>query len=781
MRQLPFDAARRRIARSSDRLPLALLLLALATLFLFGGDRDAFYRPSHHSWNSSQSMAMAENLSPSHNFLLFHGLHPGPDGTPTYAMYNRFPVGGYALVKLAALPFGDDLSAKILAARILMLALFSAAALLAYHAIARIASNRWIALTAALLSFSSYYMLYYGDMISNEVTIDLFAVMVVFHGMVVFVQEGRFRQLLIKACAALLLGWHVYALLLPFIAFGLARELLRAWQLIDSPPPPQMLARIRSAAAAVLLSRYMILGVVALMFGVAVLSFNFFNEYNAARGRVPLTELSSFQSMLKRTGQNEGFNIKYADQLAWPYFLREQIHRVWGASVPYALTRFVDVRLPHAPRNTLFVAGGALALCACFAGLLFVRRRAMPLAALALAGFFWALPLRTTAAFHDFESVFYVGVPLAMFTVLLLLIRRQFDDRVIVGISAAAMLVFVLSSFQMGRIGHGADASEFQEAVTADFERIREIAHPGDTVFVSAPTQSGAVQFAGADYAVEYYLSGRVIRAFQMWRGDIHDYDFLVSNLRVDGSDLLTPENREIFLYRGNVDPLFLLLDDTLGKSERVFRGDYDVYLSGKTLIYARDGGEGALLERDGGEGALLECDTPVVGEPFGVALESRIRADMTSREAWQWERGSDAEGWANIPGPRTPTYVYTPTAADVGYRLRAHVYYTYGGNRLRAVSSASEPVRPSGPRPRFFLHVFPTDPDDLPKDRRQYGFDNLDFQFEDRRIILRMESCAAMVDLPAYEIESVRTGQFITSDTSGEGEIWETEFPVSR
>ncbi len=774
MSQLPFDAARRRIAPSSDSLPLALLLLALATLFLFGGDRDYFYRGGLHPWNSSRILTIAENLSPTRNFLMFHDLHPGPDGTPTYSVYNRFPVGGHALIKLAILPFGNDLSAKILAARILMLALFSASALLAYHAIARIASNRWIALTAALLSFSSYYMLYYSDMIFNETTVDLFAVMVVFHGMVVFVQEGRFPQLLIKTCAALLLGWHVYALLLPFIAFGLARELLRAWQLIDSPTPPRMLARIRSAAAAVLLSRYMILGVVALMFGVAVLSFNFFNEYNALRGRVPLTELPSFQSMLYRTGQNEGFNIKYADQLAWPYFLRQQVYRVGGASVPYTLTRFVDVRLarlvgyrlPNDPRHTLLVAAGALALCACFAGLLYVRRRAMPLAALALAGFFWALPLRTTAAFHDFESVFYVGVPLAMFTVALLLIRRQFDDRVIVGVSAAAMLAFVLSSFQMGRTGHVAEAAEFQEAVAADFERIREIAQPGDTVFVSAPTREEAVRIAGAAYALEYYLSGRVIRAFQMWRGDIHDYDFLVSDLRVDGSDLLTPENREIFLYRGNVDPSLLLVD-TLGKSERVFRGDYDIYLSGKTLIYARDGGEGA----------LLECDTPVVGEPFGVDLESRIKEDMTSREAWQWERGSDAEGWTNIPGPRTPTYVYTPTAADVGYRLRARVYYTYGGNRLRAVSSASEPVRPSGPRPHFFLHVVPADPADLPEDRRQHGFDNLDFRFEDRRIISRMESCAAMVDLPAYEIESVRTGQFI----GGEGVIWLTELPVSR
>ena len=53
---------------------------------------------------------------------------------------------------------------------------------------------------------------------------DPFGAALVFHGMAVFVQEGRFRQLLVKTCAALLLGWHVYALLLPFIALGFGGE-----------------------------------------------------------------------------------------------------------------------------------------------------------------------------------------------------------------------------------------------------------------------------------------------------------------------------------------------------------------------------------------------------------------------------------------------------------------------------------------------------------------------------------------------------------------------------
>ena len=210
--------------------PLVLLLLALATLFLLGGDREYFYRESAHDWNSSRTLAFAENLSFRHNLLIFDYQSRDAAGNLQYpSPYNRYPLGGYALVKLAILPFGDtDFRAKIYAARMLMLLLFSAAAVLSYHSLARIIGSRWDALTVTLLAFSSYYVLYHADNISNEVTIDLFAVMLAFHGMTVFVQEGRFRQLLVKSCLALLLGWHVYAFLLPFIAFGLAAELLKA-------------------------------------------------------------------------------------------------------------------------------------------------------------------------------------------------------------------------------------------------------------------------------------------------------------------------------------------------------------------------------------------------------------------------------------------------------------------------------------------------------------------------------------------------------------------------
>ena len=218
-RLIPFIAARAR-----GWLPPALLILALASLFAFGGDRGYFYRSVTHTEPSAKNLALAENLSPADNFRLFTEKQLARDGSPRVSMYSRFPIGGTALIKTAIAPF-DGLSAKLTAARTLGLLMFCGAVVFAYLAVARLAASRWIGLAAALIAFSSYYALYYSDAVFNEASMDIFGVMLTFHGMVIFVQDGRFRQLLVKACAALLVGWHVYALLLAFIVFGLAREI----------------------------------------------------------------------------------------------------------------------------------------------------------------------------------------------------------------------------------------------------------------------------------------------------------------------------------------------------------------------------------------------------------------------------------------------------------------------------------------------------------------------------------------------------------------------------
>ena len=742
-------------------LPLLLLLSVLSTVFLFRNDQGQFYRPGYHNAVSANHLAVAANLSPEHNFLLFYHQTLDKDGTPAYVPYSRFPLGGYALIKLVTLPFGNDFSAQIYAVRIMFLLFFAGNAVLAYLSFCRLTADRWIALTASLLAFSSNYLLYYNDMIATENGLSLFGVLLTFHGMVLFVLEGRFRQLLIKACAALLLGWHVYALLLPFIVLGLLRELNRARRL---SAPPSLAGQIQGCAAALLSSRHLTLGVVTLLFGLAVLSFNLGNEYRALAGEVPLTELPTVKSMTYRLGSDEEHhNEQFAEYLEWGNFLENQFYRIARATLPFYVSPFYKFNISN-DKDYRGVIVGALASGVAVIGLLFVRQK-MLLATLVSAGFCWALPMRHNTFIHDYECVFYIGVPLVCFSMGLSCLHRLFGGRLLVGLSAAALLVFVLSSFQMGHLGHDPQTSEFQEAVVADFEHIRTIVEPGQSVFVAVSYR----WFAGAA-AVDYYLAGRAIgRSWPGWP-DSFAYDFFVSRQRVDVPALLTPENRRIFLYRQN--GYSAQIDEMIRKSELVIRRDgyFDVYRSGNRLIYVGNQGEDRAAQ-------FIWQDIPIVGKPLYVALSPAThRAGFTDPSPWQWEHGSDAEGWTNVSAPN-PTYAYTPTTADEGYQLRAYVYYTDSrGNRVKATTAPSLPVHPSSVTGiRFFLHLIPVDVDDLPDHRKQHGFDNFDFRFNDYELPLT-ERSVAVRDLPDYAIARIRTGQSLANEDGSYTPLWEGE-----
>ena len=86
------------------------------------------------------------------------------------------------------------------------------------------------------------------------------------------------------------------------------------------------------------------------------------------------------------------------------------------------------------------------------------------------------------------------------------------------------------------------------------------------------------------------------------------------------------------------------------------------------------------------------------------------------------------------------------------------------------------EPCAAGDTDARFFLHIFPADPADLPADGGEIGFANLDFQFADHGAYAG-DICAATRDIPDYPIERIRTGQFV----SGEGDLWRAEFPAAR
>lgn len=789
-------AAERVWARLWGWSPLLLLALALATLFVFNSDRERFYAPLLH--DTAKSLAIAENLSPDHRFRMFTRLTFDEDGEPAYIPYHRFPIGGFALIKIVILPFGDDLAMKVFAARMLMLALLSVAAFLAYHAIARIASSRWIALTAVMIAFSSYYVLRYGNWVSNEFMIDLFAVMLVFHGMVIFAQEERFRQLAIKTCVALLLGWHVYAFLVPFVALGLSGELVHAIKARRNAHPADETAKSRSAQDRyfgalhwIRRSSYIRLGGLSLLLGVAVLTFNFLSEYDALNGEVPLTELPSVKSFAERAWDANG--LSFDDGRAWGGFVRQQFYRITGASIPHALVKrhWGAAEAPPNEPPLPLAATGLLFIGACFAGLLFVRRR-IPLAVLALSGPCWALLARGNVAspHHQYEVIFYVGVPLTLVPLLLIGARCLGGSRFLPVAAAVAALLFMLSASQSVARGPELErAAERQQAIFSDAAAIRKIAQ-GKNVYVAQSDWERTVLY-GDRNPLEFYLSGSRI-AYDA-KSSATGRDFIVIPYRDEQFPLLTPDNGIVFLY-GPADPADIerarfdaLSSEVSG--EPAARAAYDVYLANGSLVYFKE-----------------QCDD--TGPKFFLRIYPE---DTDELPQWRKRHGYDSLDfffplWGiefdgkcvisvplpdyGVTGIRTGQFIpgerelweaafpFDPGAIKAAYHAAdsreptvSAVFDLYLDENAQTLTYIREGCATSDAAAPFFLHVTPRRANDLPDDRREFGFDNHDFDFRLRGIVFDGK-CVAQVSLPERPVASIRTGQW----ERGTGEIWEAE-----
>ena len=135
---------------------------------------------------------------------------------------------------------------------------------------------------------------------------------------------------------------------------------------------------------------------------------------------------------------------------------------------------------------------------------------------------------------------------------------------------------------------------------------------------------------------------------------------------------------------------------------------------------------------------------------------------------------GEDTPLWESVAVLEPDAWRAAHRAAVSGEPLAGAVFDLYLDDE--ALVYVKEPCGQADTETRFFLHVVPDRVDDLPRERRGHGFDNLDFEF-----FLRGGHfdgrCMARVPLPGYAIASIRTGQFV----GGEGEVWSAEVAVRR
>ncbi len=549
------------------------------------------------------------------------------------------------------------------------------------------------------------------------------------------------------------------------------------------PPPPRHYVKLKRAASALFRSRYLLLGAVALGVGLAVLAFNFTMEYAALNGETPLTELPSFQSMLYRTGPD-------VDELSWRPFLEGQFRSILlRMFIPYALLGRLDRHgapdgsLTRLQKRLATALGIALA-AACLIGSTFVRPRIL-FVTLASFGFFWALPMRQTTSTHHFEAIYYIGLPLVFFTIVLLLARRLTNrDGVIAAASVVALLLFAVSSFQMSRVGHSAETAQAARAAEQELLDIgKTTAGEPVTILDGRIFNDHFFAWRHTGHAMNYYLNTSLMRYMYL---PAVEGGFVIMRDRIDTDALLTPHNQYFFLYDKDVA---WSLYRSAASTEPLARAEFDVYLINGTVYYLKEP-----CERADAAGRFFlhvypvdENDLPDGRRQYGfdnldfsfdergVLFDGKCLAivDIPQYDIARFRTGrisgAGVQGWnaaPDIQGLKLISAYQSIVSTEPVARSEFDLYLD--GGKLYYVK---EPCGEEDTAARFFLHVAPEDENDLPDARREHGFDNLDFGFDVRGVLFDGK-CTAAVPLPQYGIARIVTGQF-----DGAGRVWEIEF----
>ena len=157
----------------------------------------------------------------------------------------------------------------------------------------------------------------------------------------------------------------------------------------------------------------------------------------------------------------------------------------------------------------------------------------------------------------------------------------------------------------------------------------------------------------------------------------------------------------------------------------------------------------------------------PLPDYAAGDLLVGQYENNRITRPAWEELYNLGQPGWREA---LAAWFAATPEPAvradfDIYQQDRALLYYR-------------ETCSPADAANRFFLHIIPADPADLPPERAQHGFDNRDFDFYYADGVHFDGHCAAYINfLPDYPIAQIRTGQF----TPDQSQIWAVELTIRQ
>lgn len=381
---------------------LLIILFAIAGLTIFlteprdGGAIDG----SISSGISAHGMTLSRNLIHSDHSLFMFSKKELQNGKIVYDAYNRFPVFPFLLTGLLTSPFDHNLSFQIYIARQIMNLFFFLSIIIVYKLINMLTDNKYLALSVALITFSSYYLLTFKDLIFNDIP-SLLGFVIALHG-VVKSQKQRLKvsEIIFYSMFPICLGWQPYAVFTSWVFVDLL-DLFKRKKLSFAA----RLSVFRKQPSLVILGT-------AIIWGIFILGFQLLNEWRIVGGS--FINLPSVNSGLWRSGLSSATgHTSFIWSFNWLSYLPGQCHSMILMLIPFWPVFQVE---PGYNAPILIVV-----LFILYTFIKFFKNEGFEtriFLIMTLSGLFWTIPMRHFVALHDFQSIFYVGFVISIYTLM---------------------------------------------------------------------------------------------------------------------------------------------------------------------------------------------------------------------------------------------------------------------------------------------------------------------------------------------------------------------------
>ncbi|MEO1439373.1 MAG: hypothetical protein AAFV33_03160 [Chloroflexota bacterium] len=516
-----------------------LMLLVTGLTFALQSYNVGFYG-WRHGWTSSHSLSIIRRAVPENRFVGYSLAFIDEDGEPLYEYFDRYPVFFSAGMN-AILSLVDDLPTQIYLSRQVMNAILLATMFMGYRLVRLYVANRYLALGITVLSFSSYYFLYYKDMPDFHPPV-IPGFLALFYSIARYKLYGERWQVYAVAVAAVLLafGYTILFALAMWFVIDLLRLLSGRGESVTrpgntaegrlggSPLPDDDIAGGGRGMASPLPERFVnvlrldALWILVIGVGLSAGAIFYNVSAEAAIRGVPLAETSVVDSILRRipfletaVDDNARSQVATTGLSGWAQFFVVEFERVVKWTLPLKTggdtgVRFVPGETEELPVNWWLVALGVPMAAATVWWITRQRGALRDVALITVLGpLVFLFSMINLTSVHDFVTMFALPVTLVVWMALLSWAGRY---RMATGVIVVAAIGLYAGSSVMVR---SVQQSELPGGApyTYDFDRMRTaIDGEWNTVYLDYRRHNAECVVRNWQcYALGYYLGNNYL------------------------------------------------------------------------------------------------------------------------------------------------------------------------------------------------------------------------------------------------------------------------------